>query len=442
MEKSDIEKAREVKLKIANEFTSTVIKYPKLASLLPDDIDTLVSKDLLMNSKDIDGPLFTQTSDAEIFLVTHPKFSDKIFQKRFTLSTKQLNEFTFSRVKHEIEIMYKCNHPGIIPLKGLLFTQLSPKSNDFQISLFYPHKLGHISDLYENRVPRKRLKKKVSNFQENQGSVHEVKEKVFTDLQSYLRSYLTNNFYKMKLIFGICCALHYLHSNGIIHYNLNSSTILIDNFGNPLISDFSFSDPNRFPNDIKPSNLYFQPPESLLSSSNEEKITKASDIFSLGIIINSILRNRSPWDKDFSDNDFSHYLSNPNIRPKLFSENEDNTQLGNNCDTFGIPKEIIENNSALKLKILKTKEFYEDLIKGCLETDSTKRKSISEIVSSLFSEESILPNIPEDDFEQTIFEYKKQNKEKFPYLEENIGSLEQYQLYQVKVCDPKLIPAN
>jgi NIMA (never in mitosis gene a)-related kinase len=91
----------------------------------------------------------------------------------------------------------------------------------------------------------------------------------------------------MELLIGMLLGIQYIHQNGIIHRDLKPKNILIDDMGNPKISDFGISKTleacKKRTNTIVGSYTYMSP-EALKGNECETN----SDIWSLGCIIHEL----------------------------------------------------------------------------------------------------------------------------------------------------------
>ncbi|RHZ70131.1 hypothetical protein Glove_275g49 [Diversispora epigaea] len=166
-----------------------------------------------------------------------------------------------------------------------------------------------------------------------------------------LRQYLNTNFQKMEklnLAKQIANILMYLHSNDIIHGNLNYENILIHN-GDIKLNVFGFtkmtSDSLKFlKNNLSP--IQFMDPQYLEFFSTIDK-NKSSDIFGLGIILSEISSGNIPF------------------------ESSSNVDLLNN---------IIKKR---EMTISKTPQKYEEIYTDCWKHNGNLRPDISQVVKNL-----------------------------------------------------------
>ncbi|KAF9647848.1 kinase-like protein, partial [Thelephora ganbajun] len=99
---------------------------------------------------------------------------------------------------------------------------------------------------------------------------------------------------RRSLLIGITRGLHHLHSNEVIHGDLKGSNILIDEQGNPLLSDFGLSSITRNVTSVNASTphgggmIRWTAPELLEAFSDKRKKqtpTTKSDVYALSMVI-------------------------------------------------------------------------------------------------------------------------------------------------------------
>ncbi|GES90708.1 kinase-like domain-containing protein [Rhizophagus clarus] len=141
------------------------------------------------------------------------------------------------------------------------------------------------------------------------------------NLRSYLKQ--TNNSLtweqRLNKIYDICLALHNIHKYGLVHKDLHPGNIFIDSTFT-YIGDFGFCMPaNENFSDSTKKNIYGVIPYIAPEILRGKPHTLASDIYSLGIIINEIITTIPPFSKFPHDHllvmDICRGLR-PNIRSK------------------------------------------------------------------------------------------------------------------------------
>ena len=125
-----------------------------------------------------------------------------------------------------------------------------------------------------------------------------------------------NDTKKLINIFGIASALSYLHSNNIIHNNLNIKNIYLNEYLFPLIDDFSKSielENEEFRN-IKNSNYYNTQGNVAPESREYYNISKSSDVFAFAHVMYQIMANY------ILDNNY-YYIHARIFKPRFFFPN-------------------------------------------------------------------------------------------------------------------------
>ena len=100
-----------------------------------------------------------------------------------------------------------------------------------------------------------------------------------------------------RILYQICGALNYLHTQEkpVVHLDVKPENILIDYSGNYLLADFGISLKMRNSliraSNTKGGTFAYTPPEM----SESRKLTSASDIFSLGVMLFELCTGALPW---------------------------------------------------------------------------------------------------------------------------------------------------
>lgn len=190
------------------------------------------------------------------------KVREKRTKKYFIAKTLEFtgcdDETKEKNINHEIEIIMSVNNPTLIKIYGFSRFSFQNRPN---VTL--------IMDRYEK------------------GSLHDV-------LDLLRRSMLDINYTettRQKLLIGISWGMKYLHDRGIIHRDLSTNNILIDENYQPVITDFGLSkfyipkDP--FNQSFYAGTIQYTAPEVLQFKPYDSK----ADVYSFGIIMYEIVTN-------------------------------------------------------------------------------------------------------------------------------------------------------
>ena len=260
------------------------------------------------------------------------KISNNNFSKEYMIIEKKTSKTFRSKVfknkknfSQELNIYQRLNSPLISKFIGFNQNDFKNKSNPTIITEF--QKNGSLHSI---------LKLKRNGFQ--------VPE--WTDTK------------KLICIYGIASFMSYLHSQNIIHRNLNPKNVFFDDFLFPKIQNFTFSiqtvnNPSKSENIESVGALTYMAPEVI----TDEKYSKAGDVYSFSIILYEILTNEKPF---FGFNEFQ-------LAKKILS---------------GYRPSFNENVS----------DPFKTLIESCWSEKPQKRPSFDEIVKNLKTNSKFITN--------------------------------------------------
>ncbi|KAK1441537.1 hypothetical protein QVD17_07515 [Tagetes erecta] len=180
---------------------------------------------------------------------------------------------------------------------------------------------------------------------------------------------------RLKICIGAARGLHYLHTGtgieqGIIHRDVKSSNILLDNNWAAKISDFGLSrispidKPSTYVNTLIKGTFGYFDPEYFLTG----KLTRKSDVFSFGVILLEVLCRKRAVDRSIDEEQWG-----------LVGWAQDFLRGGK-------LKEIVDPYLMDQIS-LKCLNDYGKLVDGCLHTRLRLRVTMAEVVFGL---ESIL----------------------------------------------------
>ncbi|KAK8960005.1 leucine-rich repeat receptor-like protein kinase [Platanthera guangdongensis] len=101
---------------------------------------------------------------------------------------------------------------------------------------------------------------------------------------------------RFHIVFGIAKSLRYLHSHGLIHYNLKSSNVMLDSCGDPKVGDYGLAkllpviDRNALSGKTQ-SALGYMAPEF---GCRNVRINEKCDVYGFGVLVLEIVTGRKP----------------------------------------------------------------------------------------------------------------------------------------------------
>jgi serine/threonine protein kinase len=99
-----------------------------------------------------------------------------------------------------------------------------------------------------------------------------------------------------RLLITVARAVHYAHEHGVLHRDIKPGNIIMDETGEPHLTDFGLAkltDPGRplsHSGDVKGTPTYMAPEQA-----RGETVTRAADIYSLGVLLYELLVGRPPF---------------------------------------------------------------------------------------------------------------------------------------------------
>lgn len=125
----------------------------------------------------------------------------------------------------------------------------------------------------------------------------------------------------VRLVIQIAEALHYAHRQGFIHRDIKPQNILIDENGNPKITDFGIALSETQPvaqRSRTAGTLAYMSPEQ--GQNQTEKIDARTDIYSLGVVLYELLTGRLPFVTDDAMELFANILTHAPRTPRTIDQ--------------------------------------------------------------------------------------------------------------------------
>ena len=179
---------------------------------------------------------------------------------------------------------------------------------------------------------------------------------------------------KMIIIYGVASAIQFLHKNSIFHRDIKPENILLDENGNPYLSDFGLARRVlQMKQDIlsgQKGTIPYMGPEIFTSMTAYLK----SDIYAFGATMLMILTGELTIDNNGTK------VNAYDIKPEVLTR-----RIKGGCK-YIVPETI--------------PKCFSDLINACFETDPNNRPSIDTIIDKLDTGELTFPDINQAEFDK------------------------------------------
>lgn len=134
----------------------------------------------------------------------------------------------------------------------------------------------------------------------HEGDYHYIAMEKVTDsrsLDSFIHSKPEQNAL-LKVIMKLAEALQYSHDNQIIHRDVKPTNVLLDEFNEPMLTDFGVAELMDWPSLTLSGALTGTPLYMAPEQARSEEASPSSDVYSLGVVLYEAITGQLPYDLD------------------------------------------------------------------------------------------------------------------------------------------------
>lgn len=121
----------------------------------------------------------------------------------------------------------------------------------------------------------------------------------------------------VEILAKVCHAVHHAHQRGILHRDLKPQNILIDNEGNPYVTDFGLARQTKEQRQLTQTGAVLGTPNFMApeQASGTVDITTSADIYSLGALLYKLISGKPPFDADSTLDTLLQVVNESPVRP-------------------------------------------------------------------------------------------------------------------------------
>lgn len=121
----------------------------------------------------------------------------------------------------------------------------------------------------------------------------------------------------VEILAKVCHAVHHAHQRGILHRDLKPQNILIDQEGDPFVTDFGLARRTEDQRQLTQTGAVLGTPNFMApeQASGTADITTAADIYSLGALLYKLISGKPPFDADSTLDTLLQVVNESPVKP-------------------------------------------------------------------------------------------------------------------------------